>query len=106
MLTRIQERNLDKLSRQLNDGLSRLNELWGHGCPIGIDPIPFDDIFLSTDLDYLSYCVNHKPMVSIFTGDISMFLYDSNSIKPKLDWWTPTIKEVKRIQVLTHYFDK
>lgn len=100
----IQQRNLDRLSRTLNDGLSRLNELWGHGCPIGMDPLSLADIHMS-DEEWLGIH-RYKKGVTTFRGDISRFLYDSNSIKPKLDWWTPTIKEVKRIQVMTHYFDK
>jgi hypothetical protein len=76
MYTRIQQRNLDRLSKKLNEGLSNLHEVWGHGCPTGFEPLTLEDITYPIDHVYKHY-TSPNPNIKgeVFTGDISLFLY-------------------------------
>ena len=79
MYTRIQQRNLDRLSKSLNDGLSKLHGTWGHGCPTGMEPLSMEEIVLDDRYTYTptnQYRHSTEFKGERFTGNIKLFLYD------------------------------
>lgn len=82
MYTRIQQRNLDRLSTKLNEGLSNLHEVWGHGCPTGMEPLLFEDIYTSNELIFREQFAKNPATSGLSNIDISKFIYSpEESIK-------------------------
>lgn len=62
---------------KVNAGLDYINNIWGYGCPLGMEPITFNE--MQYDRNQLYNCKKYK-VVGVCIED---YLYDSGEVYEK-----------------------
>jgi len=73
MKHRMYERILYDTYTKLNKGLDYIHDVWGHGCPLGMDPITPEEL----EYDRKSSAYDDNGCRKIDKSFVSRFLYDN-----------------------------